>query len=69
MKEICCNQCGRQIEKNEFGYFDDHLSVEKTWGYGTAIDGDTHIFDLCFECYSDLISKFKHPPGGNRDIV
>lgn len=62
LESVQCNQCGQEIKKNDFGYFEDHLSVTKTWGFGTAIDGETHTFDLCFTCYTGLIGKFKFPP-------
>lgn len=59
---ISCNICGRQVKKNDFGYFEDHLSVTKTWGYGTPLDGETHTFDICFDCYSDMLDNFVIPP-------
>ena len=62
LDEVRCNQCGHEITRNVFGYFEDHLSVSKTWGYGTAADGKTHAFDLCFDCYSELVEKFRIPP-------
>jgi len=62
LDEVRCNGCGHQIEKNDFGYFEDHLSVSKTWGYGSPIDGDYHTFDLCFKCYSEMTDRFKIPP-------
>ncbi|MCL2421209.1 MAG: hypothetical protein FWD03_05065 [Defluviitaleaceae bacterium] len=62
LDEVHCNMCGLSVKKNDLGYFDDHLSVDKTWGYGTPIDGDTHAFDLCFDCYSRMIDKFVIPP-------
>ena len=58
---ISCNQCGRSIEKNDFGYLEDHLCVTKTWGYGTTADGETHSFDLCFDCCSEMIDGFEIP--------
>ena len=70
LDEVRCNMCGHPIEKNDFGYFEDHASIAKTWGYGTPIDGDTHLFDLCFECYSDICDKFVIPPQvvGEHDL-
>ena len=59
--KIHCNKCKREIVVNEFGYLEDHLSVTKTWGYGSPIDGETHSFDLCFECYTDMLDKFEIP--------
>lgn len=62
LDEVQCNLCGRRLKKNDFGYFEDHLSVSKTWGYESPIDGEAHEFDLCIECYSELIGRFKLPP-------
>ena len=61
LNEIRCNQCGEEISKNVLGYFDDHLSITKTWGYGTDMDGETHTFDLCCNCYCDMVEKFQIP--------
>ena len=62
LDEVHCNLCGHPVNKNVFGYFEDHISVNKTWGYGTPADGETHSFDLCFDCYSELKDKFVIPP-------
>ena len=59
--QIGCDQCGQQIGKNGLGYLDDHLSVTKTWGYGTSADGETHSFHLCFGCYSKMVEGFQIP--------
>lgn len=62
IESIICNCCGQEIDKNQFGYFDDHISVEKKWGYGSEFDGETHSFDICKSCYIKLINDFaKHP--------
>lgn len=62
VEKVNCNQCGREIGKNVFGYLEDHLSVTKTWGYGTSSDGETQEFELCFDCYSNMTEKFVIPP-------
>ena len=61
LNEVKCNLCGQQLKKDDFGYIEDHLSVNKTWGYGQPIDGETHSFDLCYDCYTDLVGQFKIP--------
>ena len=61
LTDVKCNLCGKQLKKDDFGYIEDHLSVNKTWGYGQPSDGETHDFDLCYDCYEDLISRFKIP--------
>ncbi|MCL2399186.1 MAG: hypothetical protein FWC91_05490 [Defluviitaleaceae bacterium] len=62
LDEVLCNLCGSQIKKNAFGYFEDYLSVTKTWGYGSPADGETHSFDLCYDCYADIVKRFQIPP-------
>lgn len=59
VSEIICNRCGKNIEKDAVGNFVDCLSVDKRWGYGTTIDNEEHSFDLCEDCYKDIIATFK----------
>lgn len=59
---VVCNFCGENIKKNDFGYYQDYISFEKQWGYGSPHDGDTHIVDICQHCYEVLLKKMKLPP-------
>jgi hypothetical protein len=58
ISEITCDKCGADITKNEHGYFDDFLKVDKTWGYHSAWDGETHTFDICQRCYREWMEAF-----------
>jgi hypothetical protein len=58
LDNLVCNMCGRIIGKNLHGYLYEHISVDKTWGYGAPWDGETHSFDLCTDCYQNLINAF-----------
>ena len=55
-ESIFCNGCGKSIDLTP--YADNHISVEKKWGYGSEWDGETHSFDLCLDCYRKIISQF-----------
>ncbi|WP_317368819.1 hypothetical protein [uncultured Tyzzerella sp.] len=57
--EIYCNMCGKPIDKDQFGKFYDYLSVDKNWSYLSHLDGKKHSFDLCENCYFDIINNFK----------
>ena len=59
--EIYCNMCAKKIEKDKTGIFYDHLEIKKTWGYFSSMDGEAHEFELCEDCYREIISKFKIP--------
>jgi hypothetical protein len=64
LTDVRCNKCGRALHKDDAGYFEDYLSVSKKWGYHSPIDGDSHEFDICVDCYRDLVNGFKIPPEG-----
>lgn len=56
-KQYRCNKCGKLIEKNkDFAYVKD-------WGYYSNKDLERHSFNLCEDCYDELISKFVIPVG------
>jgi hypothetical protein len=54
---VICNMCGKHITPPK--YHDTFLSVNKTWGYGSPFDGETHSFELCLECYDKLLGEFQ----------
>jgi len=62
LTDVRCNSCGRDVDKEPFGYFEDHISLSKTWGYHSPFDGETHIIDICLDCYQDWIAGFEIPP-------
>ena len=59
--DVRCNYCGRDVEKDTTGYFEDHISLTKHWGYHSPYDGESHIIDLCVDCYQDWTSQFEIP--------
>ena len=59
---VTCNLCGKTGSRPEADYLDDWFSAEKTWGYGTDYDGETHSFDLCLDCYRKLAESMKVKP-------
>lgn len=67
-KRIICNCCGKEIGKSEGICEDkgmikaDYLHIEKEWGYFSNKDGRIHEFDLCEECYDEIVSHFQIPP-------
>ena len=59
---VTCNRCGKAL-KVEKGFFrEGALEVEKNWGYFSRKDGQTHKFDLCEDCYDELLRGFLVPP-------
>jgi Fe2+ or Zn2+ uptake regulation protein len=56
-----CNSCGK-ILKIENGILkEDAFEATKEWGYFSDRDMEVHHFNLCEDCYEELISKFLIP--------
>lgn len=56
-----CNRCGKSM-KIEDGYLREGcFSAEAVFGYFSRKDGTVHRFDLCEDCYDEIISQFKVP--------
>ncbi len=56
-----CNKCGRSL-KVEDGYLKEGcFSAEAVFGYFSRKDGTTHRFDLCEDCYDEMIATFQVP--------
>jgi len=62
LADVNCNVCGRGVSKEAFGYFEDHVSLSKAWGYHSPYDGETHAIDVCVDCYQNWVSDFEIPP-------
>lgn len=58
---IICNKCGKEIRVDDGYPKEDVLSVEKRWGYFSGKDNEIHEFDLCEECYDEMIQAFAIP--------
>lgn len=61
LTQAVCNRCGRQL-KLENGYLKEGcFAADAVFGYFSRKDGITHHFDLCEDCYDELISQFRVP--------
>lgn len=57
-----CNKCGKEF-LNEDGYANgeiEHFKVE--FGWGSFIDMDVFMFDLCDSCFYEFVKTFKIEP-------
>lgn len=60
--QAVCNKCGRAL-KVEDGYLKEGcFSAEAAFGYFSRKDGIVQSFDLCEDCYDQLVSQFAVPP-------
>lgn len=57
--KIICNRCGREIPVVKGVPQEDFLQVEKRWGYFSDKDNQVDRFDLCEECYDEIVKGFE----------
>ncbi|MCT4542524.1 MAG: hypothetical protein N4A63_03145 [Vallitalea sp.] len=62
LSEVYCNKCGKLIYSDEIKEKVDYIDVSKEWGYFSNKDMEIHHFDLCEQCYDELIKTFKFQP-------
>lgn len=58
VEKIICNKCGKVIPVTEGIPQEDVLEVEKRWGYHSGKDNQVDCFDLCEDCYDELVDSF-----------
>lgn len=61
IQEVICNRCGKKIRVTAHGTETDVLHVEHCWGYFSGKDGERHTFDLCEQCYDEIVKTFHVP--------
>lgn len=59
LDKIICNKCGKEIEVIRGVSQEDFLEVNKRWGYFSNKDNQEDTFDLCEDCYDELVASFK----------
>jgi hypothetical protein len=59
---LYCNKCGKD-NKNYY------LDFELYFGYNSKRDAEHHIFDLCEDCYEEIIEGFVFKPSFELDEV
>lgn len=58
---ICCNVCGKRWNADPVASKEEHVWIQKKWGYFSNKDGQTHTIRLCESCYDKWIQSFKVP--------
>lgn len=59
---IICNKCGRKIAMHGEVPVEDVFRAQKVWGYFSEKDGVRHSWNMCEQCYGEMIGTFAVPP-------
>lgn len=61
LEGVLCNMCGKEMHLEQ-GYLKEGcFTAEYVFGYFSHKDGMKHSFDLCEECYDNMVSRFAIP--------
>ena len=58
---VFCNSCGKKLNSANGILKEDAFEATKEWGYFSKKDMEVHSFNLCEECYEELIESFEIP--------
>lgn len=61
LKSVICNCCGRELDMNGSHVVEGVLCIRKDWGFFSKKDLKRHEFDLCENCYDNMIERFQIP--------
>lgn len=59
---IVCNRCKKKIPLDKGILKHGVFSAAAAWGYFSEKDGEVHAWDLCEECYDEIVKEFAIPP-------
>ena len=61
LSKVVCNACGKKLLVENGILKEECIHVEHNFGFFGSRDGENHSFDLCEECYENLIADFSVP--------
>ena len=62
LESVICNRCGRKLAVRNGIVREGVCSSDHAWDFFSEKDGEVHHFDLCEECYDQLIRQFAIAP-------
>jgi len=61
IEKIFCNQCGKEIKMQKGMPLEGTCRLKISWDYFSNKDAETHLIDLCEECYDKWVGTFAIP--------
>lgn len=61
LEAVICNKCKKNLLVEKGVLKEGHFEGKQVFGYFSQKDGTEHKFDLCEDCYNQIISTFAIP--------
>jgi len=62
LTSVICNHCGKKMIVEGGILREGAIRVDHTWDFFSEKDGEIHHWDLCEECYDNLVNQFRIEP-------
>lgn len=59
LETVICNHCGKKLAVEHGILREGAFHADKSWDFFSEKDGEIHHWDLCEECYDQLLSSFR----------
>lgn len=59
LEAVVCNKCGKSLKVENGILKEESFEGDQIFGYFSNRDGMRHRFDLCGDCYKEVIKGFK----------
>lgn len=61
LETVICNKCGKKMAVKGGIVREGAVMFDHAWDFFSEKDGEVHHFDLCEECYDEMIKEFRIP--------
>lgn len=68
LETVICNGCGKKMVVEKGILREGAFRVEYSWDFFSEKDGEVHRWDLCEECYDNLVSQFRIEPDVEEQV-
>lgn len=59
LETVICNRCAKKLAVKNGILREGVFRVKYAWDFFSEKDGERHAWDLCEECYDELLGEFK----------
>ncbi len=62
LETVICNGCGKKMVVEKGILREGVFQVNYVWDFFSEKDGEVHYWDLCEDCYDQMLSQFRIEP-------
>ena len=68
LETVICNCCGKKMVVKEGVLREGAISIHHAWDFFSEKDGEVHHWDMCEECYDNLLRQFRVEPDVEEQV-